>query len=348
MKPILYVLIVISILFYSCDNGANYFEIRGYAQGGTYSVKFNNLTNDGQILDATTLNKDVDSLLLAIDNSLSGYNKLSLLSRFNNGETIVPDDIFIDIYKKAYSFFELTHGSVDVAAAPLFDLWGFGFTEDKSPTDDAIKACLGNCGLNKLKKNIEDNIDPAGQCHPRTLLKNPSDSLPKLNYNAVAQGYACDVIAKYLDEKNVVDYLIFVGGEIFSKGLNPQREQWTIAIDSPKDGNMTPGDDIEKVFSSPIEGTGVVTSGNYRKYYIKDGQKFAHTIDPRTGYPVKHNLLSATIIADNATIADALATYCMVIGLDEAKTFLNKNPEYQAFLIYDEAGEFKIWSSPEL
>ena len=349
MKHCIAKIFILSIFIFSCSNREKFVVLEGYAQGGTYSVKYNTRTNDGGVFrDNESLSKEVDSLLVLIDNSLSGYNKLSTLSQFNRGEVVSPNDFFLDIYKKSYSYFEFTDGAVDVAAAPLFDLWGFGFTSNKLPIDEDVTACMMNIGMRRLKKDIDSCIDPMGRLNPKNLLQNEDVTLPKLNYNAVAQGYACDVIAQYLDTKKITDYLIFVGGEIYCKGKNPKGKQWTIAIDSPKDGNFTPGADIQKVFSAPENGCGVVTSGNYRKFYEKDGRKYAHTIDPRTGYPVNHNLLSATIIAADATVADALATFCMVVGFEKAKDFLAEHPEYKAVLIYDEDGKFKTWTTSTL
>jgi thiamine biosynthesis lipoprotein len=134
-------------------------------------------------------------------------------------------------------------------------------------------------------------------------------------------------------------------GEIFCDGVNPSGRQWTIGIDSPVDGNDTPGENIQAIFKVPSGPHGVVTSGNYRKFYVKDGRKYAHTVDPRTGYPVSHSLLSATIVAPDALSADAYATYCMVIGLEESKRFISSRPDLECCLIYDDDGIFRTWCS---
>ena len=137
-------------------------------------------------------------------------------------------------------------------------------------------------------------------------------------------------------------------GEIYCDGVNPAGKRWTIGIDSPVDGNNQPGENLQAVFSVPDGPHGVVTSGNYRKFYVKDGKKYAHTVDPRTGYPVSHTLLSATILAPDATLADAYATYCMVIGLDEAKAFIESREDLEGCLVYDLDGEFVTWCSEGL
>ena len=145
--------------------------------------------------------------------------------------------------------------------------------------------------------------------------------------------------------------LVDVGGEMYGQGVNPSGKNWTIGIDSPVDGNYEPGASIQDVYKLPVAPCGIVTSGNYRKFYVKDGRKYAHTIDPRTGLPVAHNLLSATVISSdpsstrNSTDADAFATYCMVVGLEQAQKFILSNPHLEAILIYDENGQMKTWRS---
>ena len=172
-----------------------------------------------------------------------------------------------------------------------------------------------------------------------------SGALPQLNYNAIAQGYSCDVVAEYLYSIGVKDMMVDIG-EIYCDGLNPSGNRWTIGIDSPVDGNNNPGENLQAIFRVPEGPHGVVTSGNYRKFYVKDGKKYAHTVDPRTGYPVSHSLLSATILAPDATLADAYATYCMVLGLEDSQAFILSQPEVEGCLIYDNGGNFQIWTSP--
>ena len=259
----------------------------------------------------------IDSVLLCIDSSVSGYNKGSLLSRFNSGESVIPDSIFTRIYEKSYGYYEMTGGAVDVAAAPLFDIWGFGFTSDSLPSAAEVAEIVSMCGMGRLKDRMLPGAD--GKVSPASLLKEGVDGpLPSLNYNAVAQGYSCDIVAGYLMSLGAEDMLVDVGGEIFCQGLNP---------------GVGPGP------------CGVVTSGNYRKFYVKDGRKFAHTIDPRTGYPVSHSLLSATVIAPDAALADALATYCMVIGVEDAMEFISSTPDIEGYLIFSDGDRMKTWSS---
>ncbi len=334
---------LLSLLF-SCKPYDRYVTISGYAQGGVYSVKLNLNGRDGMIRkDVHQIQDSIDAILESVDKSLSGYNKNSLLSRFNAGIRIVPDSLFVDIYLKAYEIFEETSGVVDVAAGPLFDIWGFGFKNGSMPDDTLVSQTLKWCGMKRLHGDIRSRIMSDGMLSSADMLLDEG-KLPALNYNAIAQGYSCDLVAQYLYSIGVKDMLVDIG-EIYCDGKNPSGRSWSLGIDSPVDGNNTPGADLQAIINVPDGPCGVVTSGNYRKYYVKDGRKYSHSIDPRSGYPVSHNLLSATIIAPDATLADAYATYCMVIGLEDAKLFIENSPDLEGCLIYDQDGTFGLWHS---
>lgn len=345
------------ILTSACTPKDRYITITGFAQGGTYSVKMN---LKGASVPPEEIRDSIDAILVDIDNSLSGYNSKSLLSQFNAGGTIKPDSIFIDIYSKAYEIYEETDGAVDVAAGPLFDLWGFGFSEGDMPSDEKIAVTMEDCGLKMLVKDLK-KVMVFDKLNPYSIYRSDMNPfafdyeaeeyqldrvylLPKLNYNAIAQGYSCDLVARYLYSIGVKDMLVDIG-EIFCDGVNPSGQPWSLGIDKPVDGNQELGAQMQGIFRAPAGPHGIVTSGNYRKFYVKDGKKYAHTIDPRTGYPADHNLLSATIVAPDATMADAYATYCMVIGLEESKRFLESRPDLEGCLIYDDNNEFCTWCS---
>ncbi len=326
------------LLLCGCSDRDKYIVIHGYAQGGTYSVKLN-LKGTGKAPEE--LKQGIDSILTGIDTSLSGYNRKSLLSRFNAGESICPDEYFREIYARSYEFYRQTEGAVDVAAGPLFDIWGFGFTRDSLPDAATVARVKESCGMARLKAELIDTLSAS------SLLKEGLKGCPKLNFNAVAQGYSCDKVASYLNSVGVRDMLVNIGGEIYSKGLNPARRRWAVAIDKPIDGNQLAGKETQAILEVPEGEWGIVTSGNYRKFYLKDGRKYAHTVDPRSGYPVFHNLLSATIMtASDATLADALATYCMVIGYEQAVRYIETTPGIEGLLVYDAEGEMRSWSSP--
>ncbi|MBP5488027.1 MAG: FAD:protein FMN transferase [Bacteroidales bacterium] len=321
-------LLSVMVLSVSCT-GRRYYQVTGYAQGGTYSIKYR-----GASVGTETVRQMADSLLREVDFTLSGYNKGSLLSRLNGGDTVVLTSMFAEIYRLSYEMWELSGGAFDVACGPLFDLWGFGFREGAMPDDGQVRAALAACGTARLVgPDAVDSLARAGaSVTGRALLKSNQAVLPVLNFNAIAQGYSCDLVCDMLRGLGVTDMLVDIG-EIRCCGLNPSGKGWSIGIDNPVDGNNTPGKDIREVWTSDGGDHGVVTSGNYRKFYIRDGRKYSHTIDPRTGRPVEHDLLSATVIAPTAAEADALATFFMVVGADSARAYLAKRPDLDAYLI---------------
>ena len=343
MKRIYAYLSIALILLVSCTSRDRYMTFSGFAQGGTYTVKLN---LNGVEEKPEVIRDSVEALLQQIDLSLSGYNKNSILSRFNAGENVIPDSLFLDIYPHAYRIYKVTDGIVDAAAGPLFDIWGFGFKSGELPDDQSVAQTVATCGTKRLKCDMKMQLSRDGVLVPASLLKDglKDSTLPKLNYNAIAQGYSCDVVARYLYSLGVKDMMVDIG-EIFCDGVNPSGQPWTLGIDRPIDGNNELGADIQGIFRVPSGPHGVVTSGNYRKFYVKEGRKYAHTINPLTGYPVDHNLLSATIVAPDAMMADAYATYCMVIGLEAARQFIESDPELEGCLIYDDNGTFASWTS---
>lgn len=303
------IILCFATLFAVSCRQSGYYSFSGYAQGGEYVVKAN---LDGVPVSAETIGEAIDSILTDIDFSLSGYNRNSLLSRFNAGEEIVPDRYFFEVSELSEEYRQVTGGAFDVTAGPLFDIWGFGFRTDSLPSDDKVQLALEECRSGRT-----------------------------LNFNAIAQGYSCDVVAAYLHSVGVTDMLVNIG-EIYCEGLNPARMPWTVGVDNPVDGNNSPGQDVRGVWNSEGKACGIVTSGNYRKFYVKDGKKYAHTIDPRTGYPVQHDLLSATIVAPTAAQADAFATACMVMGPDRAREFILSRDDTEGYLITSEG----TWNSP--
>ena len=344
----------------SCTD-RRYYQVSGYAQGGTYSVKYRGASVRPEKVRALT-----DSLLREIDFTLSGYNKNSLLSRLNRGDTVVLNPMFAEIYRLSYEMWQLSDGAFDAACGPLFDIWGFGFTSGEMPSDDLVAATLSRCGMSRLVgPDVVDSLVAAAQPvtgydlrvipdHPGTVIPDLIGDLPVLNFNAIAQGYSCDLVFNMLRGLGATDILADIG-EIRCCGRNPLSKGWSIGIDNPVDGNDQPGEDIRQVWASDGGDYGVVTSGNDRKFYVRDGRKYSHTIDPRTGRPVEHDLLSATVIVPGdspvlshsgrasfaAAEADALATIFMVTGLDASRDFLAAHPSLTAYLITSDT----LWSS---
>ncbi len=354
-----------------------YVQIGGYAQGGTWTVKYNTA---GVKPRPAEVQRGVESILSDIDRTLSGYNKSSELSRLNAGDTIVPSPMLISLYNRSRQIWEATGGAVDVAAGPLFDIWGFGFKSGEFPDDAAVSAALAVSGMGRLLPRMEDGLQPDGRlCASRLvaeearLLNRPKTSvtpaleggsptksaqnvsdIPQLNFNAVAQGYSCDTVARYLSKLGVRDMLVDIG-EILCRGVNASGRPWRVGVARPVAGNATPGADLDGLWESDGRPffQGIVTSGNYRKFFVRDGVKYSHTIDPRTGRPAENGLLSATIVAPSAELADALATYCMVIGLDAARQYILMNPSIEGYLISapnpavsSAPDEMSEWASP--
>ena len=334
----LLLLSVLAALVLGCSGpSARYVQISGFAQGGNYSVKIN---MKGVKVPVETIRDSIDAFILQIDTTLSGYNKHSLLSRFNAGEKIPSNPMLEAVYRMSYRMWERSGGALDCGTAALYDAWGFGFRNSSFPTDAQIRELLQEGGMGRLPASLpvaDGIIDPAAMGNPR------------LNFNAIAQGYTCDVVASYLYRIGVKDMLVDFG-EIWCDGLNPAGEPWSVGIDrpvdQPSDGSLP--EDLDGVWASSGQPAGIVTSGNYRKFYIRDGRKYSHTVNPLTGYPVQHNLLSATVVSSgSAAEADAVATWCMVIGLEDAQALILGDPALEGYLIYtDSEGEMKEWASP--
>lgn len=315
--------ILILLFMTSCSKKIEYKTIDGFAQGTTYHIVYSYKGGD-------TLNSLVTEILERIDSSVSVYKPESIISRINRNEETVPDSLFINVFNRSREFYDLSGGSFDISAAPLFDVWGFGAKERIDVTQQMIDSILAFVGMDKVW--LENGV------------VKKSDPRVTLNMNAIAQGYTSDVIALEFDKRGVENYLIEVGGEIFCKGLNPKGKEWSVAIDKPVEGNMIQGEQIQDIIN--LSNRGLATSGNYRKFFKEGDKVFSHTIDPKTGFPAKQNLLSTTIIAKDAMTADAYATYFMVVGLDKAKEILALNPDIDAYLVYGENGEFRVFSTP--
>jgi thiamine biosynthesis lipoprotein len=281
-QNILPLLAVAALLTWSCKQKQEYKTIDGFTQGTTYHIVYEQPGKD-------TLNALVDSLLLSIDNSLSVYNDSSLISRINRNESVMPDTLFINVFNRSREIWDLSSGSFDISAAPFFEVWGFGAGEKRDVTQKMVDSIRQFVGMDKISL-AEGKIVK-------------SDPRVSLNVNAIAQGYTADVIAYAFDRLGIDNYLVEVGGEIFCKGVNAKGLEWSVGLDKPVEGNMIQGGELQEVIS--LSGRGLATSGNYRKFIEENGQKYSHTIDPKTGFPVKQSLLSATVVAADAMTADA-------------------------------------------
>ena len=298
-------------------------EVKGYAQGTTYQILY---------LDDRNFQRSVDSILIAIDNSLSTYNKRSIITNFNQADSLLEvDAYFIEVFNMAKEVYTTTGGAFNPTVTHLVNAWGFGFENTEKTDSNSIDSLLKLVDFDGI--SIQNN----------KVIKNRKELM--LDFNAIAQGYTVDVLADFFDEKNVKNYLIEVGGEIIAKGKNAEKKPWRVGIDKPIENQE------ERVLEAVInlENAALATSGNYRKFYEKDGIKYSHTINPVTGYPVRHTLLSATVVTDNCALADAYATAFMVVGLEKSKEILIANPTLEALLIYaNEDGTLSSYSTPKL
>lgn len=302
-----------------------YKKIAGDTQGTTYHITYEYNENKD-------LQSEIDTLLHDFDMSLSTYDPSSVISRINtNDPDVEPDEKFIKVFDESLKIYKKTDGAFDITVAPIVNAWGFGAVPGVDIDSALIDSLLRYVGMEKIR--LIDN----------RIIKD--DPLIKLDVNAIAQGYSVDVVAEFLDSKNISNYLVEIGGELKCKGLNPKAKDWKIGIDKPEEGNITPGANLQAVVA--IKTKSLATSGNYRKFYEKDGVKYAHSINPKTGYPVLSRLLSTTILADECMTADAYATAFMVMGLDKSIEFLSSQTEMEAYLVYsDEEGNFRVFSTP--
>ena len=301
--------------------------IDGFTQGTTYHIVF----EQGSIIEALNrINKgQVDSLLADFDLSLSSYHPNSIISRINRNEpSVLLDDHFIEVFNCSFEVFNATDGIFDITVGPLVNAWGFGFTERSRVDSALIDSLLQFVGMNMI--SLREN----------KLVREREGMM--LDMNAIAQGYAVDVLAEFFDAENIENYLVEIGGEVRCSGKNRFGLDWRIGIDKPIDGLQLPGAQMQAIVQ--ISGRSLATSGNYRRFYEEDGIKYSHTIDPFTGYPVQHGLLSATVVASDCMRADAYATAFMVMGYEKARSFLEKHKYLDAYLIFnDEIGEYRVW-----
>ena len=322
---------VTCLLFSSCSQEKPYRKITGYAQGSTFHIIYSVPEGQSAVTDEDSVISMVTGLLQEIDFSISGYNKGSILSKINRGEDCLPDRHFITLFDMSRRLWEETAGLFDISGGPLFDFWGFGFTDPES-LDSLVENAATARIIDSLKTFV--GMDLVSIENGRLVKKDPR---VQLNFNAIAQGYTCDAVARLLDSIGVQDYLVEIGGEIVCKGSNAAGGLWGIGIDEPVDGSQVAGENIDRIIR--VTDCGITTSGNYRKFHIIDGRKYAHSINPVTGYPVRHDLLSATVISSDpmwsGAISDAYATYCMVLGKEKAASFIASRPDLRGYLIYD-------------
>ena len=320
-------LIVILFLNACQTKKSEYTKISGFAQGTNYHITYENSKNEDY-------SNDIDSILKAFDKSCSMYDSTSIISRINNNDpTVEADDWFIDVFKKSAEVSALSGGALDITVGPVVHAWGFGNAPIAKHDKAYIDSLLQYVGMDKVR--LEGR---------KVIKKYPGVSL---DVNAVAQGYSVDVISKFFEEKGIKNYLVEIGGEVHCKGTNAKDNVWRVGIDKPTDENVAPGGQLQAIIE--LDNKSLTTAGNYRKFFVENGVKYGHTIDPKTGFPAKNTLLSATVVCDDATTADAWDTAFMVLGLEKSKELLKKLPGIEVYFIYsNEQGEYEVFFSEGL
>jgi len=279
------------------------------------------------------LQKGIDEALKQVDNSLSPFNEKSTITAINNNTSMKVDSMFTDVFLLSKEVSAATDGAFDITVAPLVNLWGFGFKNNQEVDEKKVEELRQFVGIDMVK--LENG----------EIVKEKPEIM--LDCSAIAKGYGVDAVGKYLEKAGVKNYMVEIGGEVRVRGTNPKGALWSIGINKPIDDPTGENNEIQEIIE--ITQQSMATSGNYRNFRIKDGKKYAHTIDPRTGYPVQHSILSSTVIAADCATADAYATSFMVLGLDDAKKVLAEHHELMAFFIYaDKDGNLQEWYSDEL
>ena len=301
-------------------------ENEGFIFGTVYHIKY---AHDKD------LEPEIREQLQRVDQSLSMFNERSVIARVNRGEDVAADSMFVHVFRLARKVSEQTGGAFDITVAPLVQAWGFGFEHADSITPallDSLRAFVGH-----EKVRLEG----------RAVVK--ADPRVMLDCSAVAKGYGVDAVARLFDRLGIRNYMIEIGGEVVVRGHNPERKDWLIGVSRPVDDTLSAGASASPQVILEVTDRALATSGNYRRFYYRNGRKYAHTIDPHTGQPVEHSLLSASVLAPDCATADAYATAFMVMGVERAKALLRSHPELEAYFIYERHdGKVVTWHTPGL
>ena len=320
--------LVALLLLNACQpKKSEYMRVSGFAQGTTYNIAYENSTN-------VDYSADIDSILKAFDRSLSIYDSTSIITRINdNDPSVEADDWFVEVFKKSAEVNAVSGGAFDITVGPVVKAWGFSNGPIAKHDTAYIDSLLQFVGMEKVKMEGR-----------KVIKKYPG---VKLDVNALAQGYSVDVVCDFFKSKGIRNYLVEIGGEVRGKGTNAKNNFWHIGIDKPADGNMDPGQELQAIIE--INNKALATSGNYRKFFVENGIKYSHTIDPKTGFPARNTLLSATVVCDDCITADAYATSFMVVGVEKSKEMLQKLPGLEVYFVYSNSnGDYEVYSTEGL
>ena len=315
-------LIGVIALLSACNNQPEKIVLQGQAQGSYYAVTY---------YDALGRNfqRDIDSIFHAVDLSINLWVDSSIISKVNRNEDVALDSIFIDNFRIAQEAAHLSNGYFDPTISPIVAAWGFSYKNGDSITPQLIDSLKRLVDYRNIR--IEDG---------KVFKENPD---MKLDFNAIGQGYTSDMIAALLDSRGIKNYLVDTGGEIMARGCKPNGDSWIVGIEKPAESW-----DAEQVVQTRValRDKGLVTSGSTRKYVERNGKRYSHCIDPNTGYPVEHQLLSATVLAENSVWADALASICMVMGMENSLPLIQSMDGVEAYYIYvNEKGELETFAT---
>jgi len=308
--------ILLACILASCKTNSMQ-QYDGFTQGTYYSIKcFDRENRD--------LQSSIDSLLADFDRTASIFNPNSIISRVNNNEpNIVLNEDFRYLFRLSMETSKKTDGAFDITVGQLVNAWGFGAKQREELTQEEVDSLRQYVGYEKvfLENGVVKKENPA----------------IKLDFNAIAKGYSVDKMGAFLEGLGIENYIVDIGGEVLTKGKK-NGKNWVVAVERPANEKTNYQ---QVMITIPLNNKALATSGNYRKYYEKDGVKYSHTICPQTGYPVTHNLLSVTVKHTKTAVADAYATAFMVMGVEKSLAFLKNHPEMEAFFIYNESGEMK-------
>ena len=306
----------------SCNQQPKKIMLQGEAQGSYYAITY----YDEQ---ERNFQHEIDSIFHAVDVSVNLWVDTSVISKVNRNEDVTLDSIFVDNFRIAQEAAALSGGYFDPTISPIVAAWGFSYKHGDSITPQLIDSLKQLVDYRKVR--IENGM---------VVKENPAMTL---DFNAIAQGYTSDLIASFLDSRGIKNYLVDTGGEIMARGAKPNGQPWIVGIEKPADNW-----DSEQVVHTRIAlcDKGLVTSGSTRKYVERNGKRYSHCIDPNTGYPVEHQVLSVTIMANSSVWADALASICMVMGMEKSLPLIESMDDVEAYYIYvNEKNELETFAT---
>ena len=307
-----YCFLILLVLFVSCSNELTNTKLVGSVFGTFYEVTYETNGNNNY-------QRALDSIFEVVNQSMSNYRTDSDISKVNNHKLNIVDSNFVKVFNAAKKIYYKTNGVFDPTIGKLVNAWNFGSEENNTKLDSfKIDSLMQFVGFDKIRLN--NNV----------LIK--TDPKPYIDFNAIAKGYAVDLVAAFLDSKGYYNYMINIGGELRARGINVEKQNgWTVGIENPNfDGTQS----YDKIFV--LKNSAMATTGTYRKFKLdKIGNRYAHIINTKTGYPTKTNILSVSVIADNCMMADGYATAFQAMGIESLKEFLSIHPELKAFVIFE-------------